>query len=192
MIISHQHQVIFLANPKCASMTIAKVLKENFGAVMYGGHHGNEIPEQYRGYFTFSVIRNPYSRHVSLYRQIYRTHINRYHDPVGTQKMSFPEFVSFWEEATQGKDKPDEMTQLDFLWGKDHQRKGAVQFIRFERLEKAFNHLPFIKKKITLPTVNASQTYRWQDYYTDPAIRERVYRWFQEDFEQLDYPKEIA
>lgn len=196
MILSRPYQFIFLATPKCASRALAQLFRKHYSAVAVNAgntasaHHDNTVPEYYlNDYLLISVRRNPYSRLVSMYLYIRRTAEHRYY--LDVVKMEFDEFVPYWIAQTTNTDIPDEMSQVDFIYGKDRERKGKVVTLRFETLERDLHRLtlPSIHA-ITLPKVNYHGEYDWRHYYT-PDIQEQVYDFYREDFEAFGYTEVI-
>lgn len=74
MIISEKLEYVFISTPKCATHSIYKVLTEKYhGQHLYKKPKGNDqyharnIPAEYKDFFTFSVVRHPYHRLISLW-----------------------------------------------------------------------------------------------------------------------------
>jgi hypothetical protein len=185
MIISHQHQIIFLANPKTASMTIAKVLTEHFGATVLGGHHGRDIPKDYQVYFIFGVVRNPYAREVSTYHHMRRNTVNLYHETV--KDFSFLEYLKWRVDPPIRLCPENRLTQMEFLAGVGTALAIEPQILHFERLEQDFNELPFVGDPIALPYVNQGRYGDWQSYYTTSEHYHLVSKYFAQDFEEFGY-----
>ena len=85
--ISNQYNLLYLVNPKCASVSIREFLKKNIkdnemlqnkiGNEEYKNIHHHKIKEakqmcinigkNYDDYFSFTIIRNPWEKVISLY-----------------------------------------------------------------------------------------------------------------------------
>ena len=61
---------VFIAIPRTASVSIASWLVANHGGVWHGDHHGTDIPPEHRSKFTFTVVRDPFTRLPSMYRYV--------------------------------------------------------------------------------------------------------------------------
>ena len=72
MIISEKNNYVFVSTPKTGSHTMFKILQEQYDGVRYGPSNGYNFhewvtPVQYKNYFHFSTVRNPYTRFVALW-----------------------------------------------------------------------------------------------------------------------------
>ena len=74
MIISHKHKFIYLAPPRTGSITVTLYLLDYFGAEL-GLKRGRpnkdacRVPVEFKDYFKFATIRNPYFRERTWYWQ---------------------------------------------------------------------------------------------------------------------------
>ena len=186
--ISHQHKCIFVHIPKTAGQSIehafldlhgltwekraALLLRPNINpkkgplrlAHLKAREYvscGHMTQEQYESYFTFSFVRNPWSRFVSLYRAL-----------GFNMRFQFKLFIlyEFNRTVTEGYTwlvRP----QSDFII--DENGNPLVDFIgKFENLQNDFDK---ICNKIDLPQINLKHINKtigtinkpWQDYYDD-------------------------
>ena len=155
------------------------------------GYYQDTYPQQFKEYFKFAFVRNPWDRIFSSYRYL------RYNRKLEFADCSFHDWLYKNEEAIN--------TPGQFLFGRNREifihhltdqldwvvldGKIAVDFIgRFENLETDFAHVcERLSSTIKLEKRNAS-TYH-TDYradYTDPMI-ELVAEWHSRDIEYFKY-----
>jgi len=88
MIVSHKHKFVFIHIPKCAGFSITHALKPILGeddiAIEGVGQHSFartikekyfESDDQWRGYFRFAIMRNPWARMHSVF--YYNKHMSK-------------------------------------------------------------------------------------------------------------------
>ncbi|MBE9046263.1 sulfotransferase family 2 domain-containing protein [Pleurocapsales cyanobacterium LEGE 10410] len=99
--ISHKHKFIFIHIPKCGGTSIESFLKKNTEALGYQKEDGLEytmrkeglakIINLYPHYFTFTFVRNPFDRFVSIWKHSERGQTNYYHKL--HRNLSFKEYA---------------------------------------------------------------------------------------------------
>ena len=145
---------------------------------------------------TFAVVRNPYSRMVSLYRFLFECDIkkitkksNKYFDnPVGDLKWHsdllshYKGRLSFKRFCNKLPMMPFGEPQCSFL--------PADRLLRYENLEKDFEHYRVsLNSKEPLWKINSTGTENnWVNYY-DKETADQVYNVYKEDFVKLGYKK---
>ncbi|NVK43988.1 MAG: sulfotransferase family 2 domain-containing protein [Oceanospirillaceae bacterium] len=67
MLVSDKHEFVMLLVPKTGTRSLIKMLSGEKYFAENIGDHKHKIPNKYQGYYTFTVVRNPYQRMVSLY-----------------------------------------------------------------------------------------------------------------------------
>jgi len=146
--------------------------------------------------FTFTVVRNPYTRAVSMYKYLFEDDIKKILEPTipyfhhkpdlswhrqlreEYPKISFRKFVSKLPYMPMGQ------LQSDFL--------PVDKILRFETL---LNDFKFIQdalntSSIPLMKINNTNTKHWKEYYTHDTA-DIVYEKYAKDFEVLNYSKDI-
>ena len=190
MIVSEPYRVVFFHIPKTAGISIRYFMLEHLGGfiltrsqrdIQPGG-----LPEKYRDFFKFTVVRNPYDRLWGWYRYLCREPKHKLHS--FARHCSFPEYVKhLWRPP--GDMKQVELAggfQVDFI-----ARMGILDaVVRFENLDEEFHALPFVAQGARLSKANHYPSkVSWQDAYDfDSAIRTREV--FRRDFMELGYPLE--
>lgn len=200
--ISHKHKFMFIHIPKTAGTTICSswdgsILKhvcKEYGVL--GGTHKSAMqlkeiyPHEFKNYFKFTVIRNPYDRFVSkfFFKQL---NPRENFDLEWTDKESeglLPQ-VYWITDRSQIKDKKDPYNRPDARWGNiiiDH-------FIRYENLDyelpDVLNDLGIDDIKNVMP--HFRQTRMVGDYinYYSKEMKALVNYLYREDFKRLGYER---
>ena len=177
--ISHKYKCIFPHNPKTAGTSIENVLKDNPKIINGGSSHYSllyykkKYPEQFKEYYKFAFVRNPWDRFYSAYNY-YKTGGNRQCDQNLLEKMpqSFKTFcLDFCErDGYNWNNRPHFLPQVRFvsLTGESID----VDFLgKFENLKKDYL---IIKKKLRLPAPLPHARQRahkhYQQCYDDETI----------------------
>ena len=177
MLICDEHKFIFLRNPKTASRSVTKALKDNFTTRNVGNYHSWKISKELTGYFVFTTVRNPYERTISGWQHW-----------VGNGKnFTLKEFLDIVVRSTKEKKWPNGLewkVQAEMF----DNIKRKVHFLRYETLEEDLNFLPFVDKQIVLPQIGIQNYGDWKDHYSlDLEIR--IYKLLQKDFERFGYER---
>ena len=151
MRISKEHKFVFVSTPKAATMTLYKVLSSCYGPLVRVGWHTIMVPKDFRrGYFVWTVCRNPYTRALSSWWSTMgsgRKHPNgKLYYPKLPRGMSFEGFVEWMTDPNR---EPGGGRKLDthFITSQsarlgEYQRP-PDQVLRFEKLHEEFRTLPF-------------------------------------------------
>ena len=132
----------------------------------------------------FTVVRNPWSRLVSLYNYSFT---NRITSTNGTNY--FQDFL-FWDEFLDRMDQYVE--DLTFFcnhpydqWACQEKWLGSrVDVLRYEYLNYDLNR--YLGKDIRLEIVNTTKKVDYRSYYTDEQIN-RVEKWFRKDIDRWGF-----
>ena len=158
--------------------------------------------DEVNSYFVFTFVRNPFSRLVSFFNNVYLYQDAKYHLQPHRQSYIFwlHEVSSFSELAYKVSKIPD--CHLDrhllpqHLWIDNFQGKGGkggkIDFIgKYETLKQDFEP---IRKKFNFlylghENKSIGEHEDWRDYYT-PKTAKMVYQRFRKDFERFGYEDE--
>ncbi len=198
MIVSHEHQFIFIGIPRTGTVTVRNILdpytphtlhpqKQNYTlpmgderrvdhatAIELRAHLSQEI---WGRYFKFSVVRNPWDRVVSWFNSMY----------FKRQGAIFDDWL-----RSGGLDQPDyEFNHMApaVHWLLDQEGKIAVDYIiRFECYAQGLEH---VLKRINLdvkqiPRLNVAKRLHYRDLYTSET-RDIVANYYAEDIERFNY-----
>lgn len=202
----------FAACPKTGTTSLARKLVEDYNGKIVGGHfRGRQIAKS-REHHTFTLVRSPYTRIVSLWHSTviatdrpYTTAKQRGGDPYGVVKgVGSKDFKSFalWMASYFTPSRVNILHSKSRLGAKDrilltcsHYQtimKSRVHFrywFHLENLNEEIQVLPFWKKGDTLShhlntTVNLREHF-WS--YYDQDILDAVNKWGEPDFKKFKY-----
>ncbi len=203
MLISDSHEFIFVHNYKVAGSSIKNALRpyaqtafERLGWVQrqlarlrlrstphYPAHlTAREIrsdhPDEWRRYFTFGLVRNPWAWQVSLYFFMLETEDHHQHALISSMN-GFDEYIHW-------RVNEDKHLQSEFFC--DSEGNVVVDYIgRLESIREDFQTIcEQIRVETSLPHKNSSSHRDYQTYYTDDT-RQLVQEHFEEDIERFGY-----
>jgi hypothetical protein len=195
---------MFVSLPKAATMTLFKVLRVHYGPLLKRGWHRAKVPPEYRGYFVWTVCRNPYTRAISSWWSTIgsgRNHPNgQPYYPDLARGTSFSEFVRWMTDPKResGGGRPfdqyfvSSQTSRLARIGKEPDR-----VLRFENLHEEFAALPFYNgKPKKWPRINTSEGKQEvaklpkpEEIY-DQETADLIWGWEREVFKRFQYPRE--
>ena len=134
--------------------------------------------DQYKKFFTFAIVRNPWDWQVSLYRYMLKNITHPQHDFI-KQLDNFHSYV-VW------RCKEEVRLQRDFIYS--DQGELLINFVgRFENIDNDFSKIcSQIGITATLPRLNVSNTRPYQDFY-NARSKDLVWRAFKDDIELFEY-----
>jgi hypothetical protein len=131
-------------------------------------------PDQFRNYYKFTFVRNPWSRVFSWYKNVMRFEPHR-------KRLGVPDDCSFGDFLSLDFDQDALRSQI--YWISDGKGQNRMDFIgRFENLAEDFAHVCSVLhiEDSTLPKLVAGDGSHYTDYYDDKA-REIVRRRYQDE-----------
>jgi len=186
--INHKHKFIFIHISKTGGSSIETALNPNvpidpkiagtIGNTKLEGKHwtaleySKKYPKEYKEYFTFSFVRNPWDRTVSHYEwKVF----------VGNLKLSFKEWITSPEFLNNSR-----LLYQSYLFDNNNL---IVDFVgRFEKLQLDFNYvcdkigIGYIK----LPHANKIDRKHYTEYYDDET-REIISEKYAKDIKYFGY-----
>ncbi len=182
--VSKKHKCIFIHIPKCGGRTIWKLLD------IPGSHDTvrekiNCMGEDYNNYFTFTVLRHPWDRMVSLYHWKKRQEWK-------IAKGSFRGFLVEYKETVEemyGNKKRAYNVYHNFL--KNHKGEFAIDYIArleilSEDINSRFGSRVGINNIRRLPVMGKTKRTVYTKYYDTETI-DIVYEMFEKDIEYFGY-----
>ncbi len=178
---------IFYRIPKNASTSVTKMLLEISEMKCYTQKQFKKIKDNYKNFKSFSIVRNPYDRLVSVYEDkikspcepgVVTTNFNFY------ENMPFKKFVKI---VCSKKDRNlDRHFRSQYFFLKD---LDVDKIIRFENLnEDLRKSLGEIISKLNLPHERKTKRKKYKDYY-DEETKKLVQKKYRKDFELFGYDK---
>lgn len=199
MIVSEKHKFVFIAIPKTGTRSIYKILKEKYEGFLYREHF-KEVPKEYKKYYKFTTIRNPYDRFISMWWSTCKRKSLLNKNKSGS---NFKELAG----------SADPLDLLNFMINTDYKGRGSELFsrqtdfiksnkidkiIKFENLNQEFNSLPFVNENINLPVLNSTKSksnntlnprHTDYNYYLNKDIIHMINEYYKDDFNLLNYDK---
>lgn len=191
MFVCPKYKALFVAIPKTGTRSVYDILLGKYEGYVHKEHE-QIIPEQYKEYFSFITVRNPYDRACSEYW-------STCHKGLGVCYGGF-------QEKFEQKNIPNTLEnflsfRLGLLWipqYKFYENNRIDQILRFENLQNDFKTLPFLTDHIELPKINTTTVYiegkyhnirpHWKKLITPKAGR-IINEFFAKDFEMFNYEK---
>jgi hypothetical protein len=177
MFVCNSPKFIFVSVTKSGSSSIIDVLKSNFTGQALPRRP--IIPKQYNKHFSFCTVRNPYARMVSWWWSVCKMPGDRYHHKAELAEANLPPtllgFLTLW------KMKGD-YSQSRYI----EVNNGISQILKLENIEEDFNTLPFMKKHVTIPTVNSKKHPPWTELL-DEESGKTINQHYKKDFENFKY-----
>ena len=189
----YHSKLIFIHVPKTAGLSIISAI---YGDVTKEGHRDISFYKyifyfNFKKYFTFSFVRNPYDRLYSSFKFLEKGGLNIHDEKAFTQYLSsYNDFNDFVINGLN-EDIINKIThfvpQYKFICNQD--REILVDFLgKFESIDKDISILSeILEKEITLPLININHSkIDYTEIYTEEMrkIVRRVYRF---DFELFNY-----
>lgn len=189
-----QHRCIFVHIPKCAGISLVKSLFGDFdcGHTNLRRYQIMFAPAEFKSYFKFTIVRNPYDRVVSAFLFLQKGGVNE-KDKQWAEK-NLAAYDTFDAFARQGLHRGNIRRALHFRPQSEFicvrkNRPGLDFFGYYENLQADFS---FISRKLGINATlaeanrNASREKDYRQYYTE-ASRKIVADFYADDLRILGY-----
>jgi len=205
MRINKKHRFVFVSTPKAGTHTIYKILREHYSdGLLEAGFHNNQIVDHYDKYFRWTIVRNPFTRAVSIWWSACRlAHLDQYKFRARSgAQYSFQKFVKWMNSVsiTERQKQPLLQNQSEWL-----QSVFPINVIHLERMKAELKQLPFWKDDIEIDQLNTTaekiqaQSELEGEVITKPSLQEfydndetidEVIKWAKPDFDNFGYMEE--
>ncbi len=196
VILTGEKNVAFVHIPKTAGTSITKWLTEHKGNsnLEYFENHPsyNDLMKDRNDLFTFTVVRNPYERVVSLYHFIRNVIIPKFpNTPFLTMnniesENTFPSFND-WVLDLDNMKYPEHMWYTIFTSQSVWNNPNINLTIRYENLDESFVEVQkYLNIPYPLPKFFVSGHTHYRDYYTDET-RKLIGLRCERDLDELKY-----
>jgi hypothetical protein len=210
ILLQNQNAIYFYV-PKVACSTLKKICADALGLNVHGdvaeAVHDVEFPyvkkykvrSQFKSFYKFAFVRNPWDRLVSCYRDkvcdqadhVYEKHENRfieYMKSIGAYRpgMTFEDFVNVIVDVPDNRAEGHFRSQASLLTD----RYGLLPFEKIGRFETLAEDFEAIAKQIrltgALPHLRGSGGKDYRDYYSS-KMRDMVRKRYEQDIALFSY-----
>lgn len=206
MIISKTNKFIFVANPKTATTSIAKIIKKYNDFVGPAHITQNEAKEilknknqviDFSDYYEFVFVRHPYTRILRLYqthgyanyRYLPTENTQKSNDPIDRIKsLTLDKYLDNYELILSGG-KANSKAPFSQLIYTSQPASGNLHIFKFENLQESWAKIQSDLGLIfgDLPHLNHEINYNLNSLTI--AQKARIFELFKEEFNQYNYTK---
>jgi chondroitin 4-sulfotransferase 11 len=193
--ISGEKNITFLHIPKTAGTSITCWLAENAGNSLISEFEGrpafSKILKNNKRNFSFTVVRNPWDRVVSVYHFLKNIILEDYKDSEWAAvnqytKETFPVFDTWVKSLEDLKYSPDMLFTI-YTQQVNWIDAPVDKILRFETLSEEFNCIQSeYSCTVQLPSLFVSGHTAYTDYYTDET-KKIVANIYMQDIDELKY-----
>jgi hypothetical protein len=192
MHVSREHRFVYIGIPRTGSKSMYRWLSENYGSENLGGHHDYIVPDEFKDFLIFTVVRNPYDRWASANFAV----LWNGETPDPSKRVPSPPLVPsakplderLRESMVSGATPGNGMNQSQFI-----KRAGVRLALYFERLPACLADLPFVDRRNVPPLPHALERgIRPPGTFFDhfrPDDEKCVWAYASDDFETLGYQR---
>ncbi len=188
--ITHDHNVIFIHIPKCGGRSICDMFNQRFDHFT-ARYYEKEYEKFWKEYRKFTIVRNPYSRLVSIFHYVIQ-HRRHSFESISAPSPSYetvghPSFGEWVYDNFSAFKNPFNLNSPEAERGKDwmigspfwfspqerflRSETGEIDVFRIEDgIEKIESYLASIGVEKKIPHVNKSSHQPWQSYYDEKIL----------------------
>lgn len=182
--VNHEHKFIFIHINKCGGTTIDTLFSGDFAGHTKAFDYKKQYPTEFKNYFKFTFIRNPWDRVVSFYHYQIKRKWDYY--PFD-ETIPFKEFVKNWLKQMPRQTTLN--THPCYDWISDEHDELIIDFVgRVENFQKDFD---IVCEKIGIPQCklphnNKTNHKHYTEYY-DEETKEIVAEKYAKDIKYFGY-----
>ncbi len=200
MIVSDKNKYVFISVMKSGTHSMYDYLVKNYDGSHFtrgnqlgngGKYHTNEISKQYSDYFKFTLVRNPYSRAISIFNvcKNIEPYATDYRRRIGL-RFTFLDFCKWISgpgcKAQTGRAGYVVRPQSEWLAPCGNFDK----ILHVENIEDELKDLPFIDHVKPFPNLlERTDKSKWKEFYNEETAN-LIFRWAENDFNLYGYEKE--
>jgi hypothetical protein len=187
MFICPKKQFVYVTVPKAASVAIIAFLQQHFTGIHHKGHP-TDIPASCRRYYTFTVVRNPYLRAVSIWRWLNFTKVIR--EPV--KHIDYSNWYTFLQKMINKDDYAITQTVPAMRTQATHLHGTRIDCaIHLNNVEQRLAELSFMPNNISLPVLNKAPVEYDPYKFLDERAMLLIEKWMSNDFKQFCFHKGV-
>jgi hypothetical protein len=200
MIISDKNKYVFISVMKSGTHSMYDYLVKNYdgfhftrGVNLGGGgrYHTNEINGIHSNYYKFTLVRNPYSRAISIYNvcKNVEPYCSDYKNRI-CANFTFLDFCK-WISSEACKNQTGRAGYV--VRPQSEWLAPCGQFdkvLHVENAEDEIKDLPFVHDVKPFPNLlERTDKSKWKEFYNEETAN-LIYKWAENDFTQYGYEKE--
>jgi len=195
MIVSDKYKTIFVAIPKTSTRSVYQFFNEELNGRIIRDHEKN-IPDNFKDYYKFTIIRNPYDRVISSWwSTTQRGNDSKFYIlrtlKTDTSFLNFCKNLDILEK--NHPNVPHVTPQIE--WIKNNK---FDKIIKYENLNEEWLNLPFNKNHKPLVHINATTKVEGKrneiarepsEKYLSKKTIELINKFYKEDFDNLGFDR---
>ncbi len=208
MVVSDKHKYIFASTPKAGTHSMYHLLEKYFDGTRVPNPnqyhhtiHTRNIPVQYKDYFKFTIVSNPFRRAIACWKPL------AFYEPYRIKRgwlkeLGGEEFVYYTRYIKKMSKSQKTPPKKYMIWSQSklHDFMEYDRVLNLQNLQEEFNELPFVKEEIQTENVFSANKKEkphfyeneddWKKEYNDECIQNVLEAWGN-DFEKYGYSKEL-
>ncbi|MDC0534201.1 sulfotransferase family protein [Francisellaceae bacterium] len=190
-----QAKIIFIHVPKAAGTSVCHSLYGKTLGHFKAKNIQKALPNEFREFFTFSLVRHPYDRVLSAYQfaKQGKTDVMGISNP---KKYQINDFISFETFVTQWLVEVD-LTEADYVFQPqylfthgDNDQLLVNKIWKVEQMDRFYEEFEkYAHKKIEKKHINQSKSNASEKNQLSTELKKIIYQCYQKDFELFNYQK---
>jgi hypothetical protein len=184
VIISEKYKLVFITTPKSGSHTGFRLMETYFEPKPTSFNHSIVVPEKYKNYGKFTLVRNPYERFCALFHACVINDKKKF--VPGNARQNILEYAKWMAKCSYHKNYiRKDLTAPQYQW---HENSKDLLYIKIEQAQEIFN-TAYPELNIRMPHELKRDHPTWKDWCTN-ELTHYVNLWANKDFDLYGYDKE--